>query len=386
MILINSMRVGGGRAGDPLSGATFYPDRTTMLTRAGSPPPGRQHDLDVRALGDYLRRADPDLLGSGALVATRLAGGRSNLTYLVTGGPQEFVLRRPPLGALSSHAHNIAREYRTMESLGKQGVCVPALFHLCDDVSVIGAPFMLMQRVPGRVLREPDDVNGLSMNNRQRLCAELVTLLVQLHSVEASTVIDNADERGAAFVQRQVSRWTQQWMSWKTRELPAVDELADRLAAAVPKPARVTVVHGDFRFDNVMFDERLMHPTAILDWELSSVGDPLTDLGLLISYWAADGKLADLLAHKRLTQALGVDSNDIAASYAVATGSALDDLDYYVALGYFKWAVIREGVYRRQLDGTMPEEDSSALRASVEIIAHQGLETAAGIGSITLRS
>jgi aminoglycoside phosphotransferase (APT) family kinase protein len=336
--------------------------------------------VDLARLATYLEQTGGELAALGPLRATRLTGGRSNLTYLITDGRAEFVLRRPPLGPLTPRAYDVAREFRMMDALSRQGVRVPALRHLCQDESVIGATFMVMDRVHGAVLRDAADVAGLSGPHRLLLCEELVGGLAELHAVEPASITADAHARGASFVERQVARWTDQWRRWQTRELPALDDLGRRLAASVPVAGPVSVVHGDFRFDNVMFDDELRALSAIFDWELSSIGDPLTDLGLLIAYWATDGSLADVLPHKRLTAALQIDARAVSEQYATISGRSLDDLEFYIALGYFKWAVIREGVYRRQLDGAMPDEDSAALRASVEVIADAGRQVAAASG------
>jgi len=351
-----------------------------MLPSPEPPSSIAEAALDLGRLGAYLSGAPGGLGGLGALSATPLTGGRSNLTFLVTDGDVEFVVRRPPLGALPRRAYDVAREFRMMSALRRQDVRVPALRHLCEDAQVIGAAFLVMDRVHGTVLRDVGQVVGLSAEHCGALCDQLIGALVELHRVDAVTVVPDAPARGAGFTARQVARWAAEWQRWRTHDLPVVGELGRRLAAGVPPAGPVSVVHGDFRFDNVMFDHGLHRITAIFDWELCAVGDPLADLGLLLAYWAADDGLTDLLAHKRLTAALGLSGRDVADRYAIATGSPLDALDFYTALGYFKWAVIREGVYRRQLDGAMPDENSAAIGASVAPIAGRGLELAVAAG------
>jgi aminoglycoside phosphotransferase (APT) family kinase protein len=342
----------------------------------GSDPSGSIADaaLDLTALRAYLRRAEPSMAELGELTAGRLAGGRSNLTYLVTDGIREFVLRRPPLGTTPSRSYNLRREYRMLDMAAGAGVPVPRLVHLCEDPTVTGAAFMLTDRVAGVVLRDASDVAGLSEAERYRLCDELTQVLAQLHAADLEATAPDAYRRGKSFVERQVALWTEQWRLWRTQDLPQMEHVSRALQAGVPRPQRIGVVHGDFRFDNVIFDPALQKISAVLDWELAAVGDPLVDLGLLLAYWATDGSMAELLGHKRLTAAIGLSGNDVVKRYAKLSPLSLEALDFYVAFGYFKWAVIRAGVYRRQLEGVMPPEDSAALAASVEVIANRAFE------------
>jgi aminoglycoside phosphotransferase (APT) family kinase protein len=337
-------------------------------------------DLDLDRLRAYLSAAAPTLADLGPLTASRLAGGRSHLTYVISDGRHDYVLRRPPHGPLSPTAHNIAREYATLRGLGTLGVRVPPVVHLCTDPAVLGAPFMVMDRVPGRVLRDAGDVADVDPPGRRALCAELVAALVEVHSVDPQRFSPAGVGRASDFVARQVQRWTTQWHSWRTRDRPAVDALGEWLAGHLPAPRRPAVVHGDFRFDNAIFESAGYRLVALVDWELSAVGDPLTDLGMLLTYWSDARGLDAAMPHKRLTAALGVSGADIARRYAETAGADLDGLDFYVALGHFKWAVIREGVYRRQSDGAMPADSTEEIGESVGRIAEAGLEVATASG------
>ena len=220
-----------------------------------------------------------------------ISGGKSNLTYRVACDAGEVILRRPPLGHILPTAHDMGREYRVMTALANTGVPVPRTFHLGDADSPLGAPFYLMERVVGHICRNalppgyaetPDD--------RCRVGEALVDVLADLHAVEPGEVGLGEFGRPAGFMERQLRRWSQQWEASKTTELPALDALRDDLVATLPEQRASAVVHGDYRLDNT-----ILHPTAVgtivavLDWEMSTLGDPLADLGAMLAYWSEAG-------------------------------------------------------------------------------------------------
>jgi aminoglycoside phosphotransferase (APT) family kinase protein len=286
------------------------------------------------------------------LAFERIAGGQSNLTYTVAdqaGG--RWVLRRPPLSGVLPSAHDMAREHRIIAALAATEVPVPRAFGLCDDESVTGAPFYVMEHVDGVVPRDEDTVVAtFGLAERAAATTALVDALVALHRVDPEAVGLGQLGRGHGYVERQLARWRRQWEQSKTRELPAVEEVHRRLAARVPAQERVAIVHGDYRLDNLILSPA-GEVRAVIDWELSTLGDPRADLGLLLVYWAEAGDEM-LPLGTAPTRLPGFPSRaEVAAAYATGAGHRTDDLEFFVALGYWKLAVILEGVYARYAAG-----------------------------------
>jgi aminoglycoside phosphotransferase (APT) family kinase protein len=319
--------------------------------------PGGPPGLDVRRLAAYLDLADPGLLGRvglarGPLSAEVIAGGKSNLTYRVTGGSAAaVVLRRPPLGHVLPTAHDMAREYRVIAALHPTGFPVPVPLHLCQDPEVIGAPFYLMSYVDGRVLRTDQDIVTLSPQIAQRGSELLVATLAALHTVDPDAIGLADFGRPEGYLQRQVKRWHQQWERSKTRDLPTLDEAVKRLNESIPTPVRSGIVHGDFRLDNVMVNADVSQILAVLDWEMATLGDPLADLGILVVYTElAEAGLSP--TQTRFGSAQGFLSGaELVERYARVADLPVDRIGWYVALGYYKLASISEGIHARYLGG-----------------------------------
>jgi aminoglycoside phosphotransferase (APT) family kinase protein len=308
-------------------------------------PPG----LDLKRLHAYLQREQPGLLGR-TVSAARFDGGRSNLTYALTDGEAEVVLRRPPLGHVLATAHDMGREFRMQRGLAGSAVPVPRTLLLCDDPTIIGAPFYLMELVHGTVYRSGQDTAGLAAEHRTALADQLVDVLAELHAVDpvATGLADLGRPDG--YLERQVRRWAKQLDQSRSRDLPGIDALRDRLASEVPVSRRSGVVHGDYRLDNVIVGDDL-RVRAVLDWEMATIGDPLADIGLLLVYW--DG-LTNV--DNPITTGMGAGAGfpageHLAARYASRSGADVSHLDWYVALGYFKVAVILEGIHFRYMHG-----------------------------------
>ncbi|GAA4211781.1 phosphotransferase family protein [Actinocatenispora rupis] len=339
-------------------------------------PAGAVPGLDPAQLRAYLvDRLDGPV---GELRAEVIAGGRSNLTYRVTDGTSRWVLRRPPLGHVLPTAHDMGREYRVISALGATAVPVPEALLLCTDETVLGAPFYLMAEVPGVVLRTAADYAGVDRAGMARAARLLVDTLVTLHGIEPDTVGLGDFGRPAGYLTRQVERWYRQWGGSATRVLPALDELHDRLAAAVPDTPRYGIVHGDYRLDNLMYDPDLTRVTAVLDWEMATTGDPLADVGLLVVY-------TDLARHGLGTAAepppasLGFPTGaELRTAYADARGIRLHRLDWYVGLGYYKLAIISEGIHARYLAGETVGADFDAIGARVPDLVDLGLTALSG--------
>ena len=313
---------------------------------------------------------------SGApLEATLIAGGRSNLTYSVTDGTSTWVLRRPPLGHVLPTAHDMAREYRVMSALAPTDVPVPRTLALCEDNAVNDAPFYVMELVDGVIYRDGAALARLSADDARRTSEALVDVLAAIHAVDYRSVGLGEFGRPDGFLERQVRRWGEQWERSKTRELPAVDELARRLRNALPESGPPTIVHGDYRLDNTMMAaDDPGRIVAVLDWEMSTLGDPLTDLGLFLLYWGqADAQV--IATGAGIDPAKGFLSREqVIDRYAAATGTPLDSLDWYEAFAAYKLAIIVAGIHARYLMGKTLGDGFDTMGEMVNRLAVSALE------------
>jgi aminoglycoside phosphotransferase (APT) family kinase protein len=351
-----------------------------MLTKELPSPPG----LDLEALAAYLAPVVGGL--AGPLRGEVIPGGRSNLTYLVDDGERRFVVRRPPLAHVLPTAHDMQREYTITSALNGTDIPVPRLVAQCTDTSVIGAPFYVMEWLDGHVIRDALPAEfAPTPATRRAMSAALVDTLARLHAVVPSEVGLAEFGHPEGFLARQVRRWWQQWEASKTRELPAIETLHRRLDETLPAQSAPGIVHGDYRLDNVMYartdPSRIV---AVLDWEMSTVGDPLCDLGLLLVYWAdsADEPAARTLHGRALTVDDGFFKRaDILAAYAQTSARDLGALEWYVALGAYKLAIIAEGINARFLMGMTVGEGFDHVGEMVPAIVDGALETLSKLGS-----
>lgn len=287
----------------------------------------------------------------GPLTATLIEGGRSNLTYDVTDGQGAWVVRRPPLGHVLATAHDMAREFRVISALGPTAVPVPRTLAYCAEPDVIGAPFYMMENVRGVVYRTAQQSAALGVKRATALAHALVDVLVDLHGLVPADVGLADFGRPDGYLERQLRRWRKQLDASRSRPLAGIDELYVRLAAALPASASSGLVHGDYRLDNliVSHDDRI---AAVLDWEMSTLGDPLTDLGLLLVYWDGLAALPGDGIATAVQRGTGFPPGAALASrYADRRGVDLAGLTWYVGLGFFKIAVILEGIYYRYVAG-----------------------------------
>jgi aminoglycoside phosphotransferase (APT) family kinase protein len=314
--------------------------------------------VDLSRLGTYLRGSRPDLV-RGPLTGWRISGGRSNLTYVITDGYDEWVLRRPPLGHVLATAHDMAREHRVLTALAGTAVPVPTTLLLCADPDVLGAPFYLMERVHGTVYRSAAEVSQLPAGRVARIARTLVDTLVVLHRVDPGRVGLGDFGRPDGFLARQVRRWGRQLAASRSRDLPGADQLAGQLAESVPGGSATAIVHGDYRLDNMLVDgDRI---AAVLDWEMSTLGDPLTDLALLLVY-------------QRYQPLPGFpDDATLTGWYQEQTGADISGLDWYVALGSFKLATILEGIHYRHSRGLTVGAGFDQIGDAVPPLITQGL-------------
>jgi aminoglycoside phosphotransferase (APT) family kinase protein len=339
-------------------------------------PPG----LDLEALAGYL---GPHIGGlAGALRGEVIPGGRSNLTYIVDDGEHRFVVRRPPLAHVLPTAHDMAREYGVLSALQDTGIPVPRVIALCEDDAVIGAPFYVMEWIDGHVVRDALPVEFAdTRQTRRAMSSALIETLLQLHAIDPDAIGLADFGHPDGFLGRQVRRWWQQWEASKTRELPSIEVLHRRLDEKVPEQSASGIVHGDYRLDNVMYaptdPARIV---AVIDWEMCTIGDPLCDLGLLCVYWADDqSEVAARTLHGR---AITVEDGfykraDILRDYAAGSERNMSALDWYIALGAYKLAIIAEGITARFLMGMTVGEGFEGMGEMVPAIVEGGLEALA---------
>lgn len=304
-----------------------------------------------------------------------IAGGRSNLTFkVVDSSGRKMVLRRPPLGQILATAHNMEREHRLISAVGKSNVPVPIALGVCTDTDVNDAHFYVMDWVDGEVLDSQQKAKGLPKSVLATAADDLVDVLADLHAVDVDAVGLGDLARRDGYVERQVKRWSTQWASSKTREVPEIDEVARILAAHIPPQQGSGIAHGDYRFGNCLVDTSTGKINAVLDWELCTLGDPLADVGYLGVYWAEVGE-----KNSRENDPTGVEGfptyKYLVDRYAKRTGRDVSEIDYYVAFGNFRLAVIAEGVYARYIGGVMGDDNSNAdwFRDAVPELAQKAL-------------
>jgi aminoglycoside phosphotransferase (APT) family kinase protein len=332
--------------------------------------------VDLARLRGYFVEHVPDALDA-PLRAELIAGGRSNLTYSISDGEHTWVLRRPPLGHVLPTAHDMAREYRVLSALGGTGVPVPETYALCQDDEVNGAPFYVMEKVDGVIYRDGASLSELDPATAARVSEELVDVLARIHTVDYDAVGLGDFGHPDGFLERQIRRWGQQWERSQTRELPGVDEIARRLRAALPESGPPTIVHGDYRLDNTMM--ALDDPgriVAVLDWEMSTLGDPLADLGLFLLYWGNAGAQIIATGSAIDAQAGFLTADEVVERYARESGRAVDALDWYVVFAYYKLAIIVEGIHARFRMGKTLGEGFDAMGQTVVALIDGALERA----------
>jgi aminoglycoside phosphotransferase (APT) family kinase protein len=307
----------------------------------------------------------------------RISGGHSNLTYAVrdaAGGA--WALRRPPLGKRLGSAHDMAREHKVISGLAETEVPVPPVVGLCEDESVNGAPFYVMEFVEGPVLRSRREAEQhFAEEDRRAVGERVVDTLVAIHAVDPDAVGLGDLGRKEDYVRRQLRRWHGQWEKSKTRELEMVDDVHRRLSDRVPEQGPATIVHGDYRLDNMILNER-GEPAAVVDWELCTLGDPLADVGLLLVYWSDPGDEFTPLSDAPTTAPGFPPRDEIRDRYTEGSGRDLGQIDFYVALAYWKLAIILEGVYARYAAGQYgkPDEGFEQFAKAVERLAERADE------------
>jgi len=299
-------------------------------------------------------------LRAGPLTGDLIAGGKSNLTYRITDGSSLWALRRPPLAHVLPSAHDMGREFRVISALGGTEVPVATAIALCADPDVLGAPFYLMSFVDGVVFDQADRLAALSAASARQACEQLVDTLLELHSIDPASVGLAGFGRPDGYLARQVKRWHAQWQASETTARPELDQLVERLNATMPAQGPPAIVHGDYRLTNVIYRADVSGIAAVVDWEMATLGDPLADVGLLAVYHrlaaVSDGVMPAMSPDNGFLSA-----EQMAARYADRAGRDLSRLDWYIALGYYKLAVISEGIHYRYLQGKTVGEGFSQM-------------------------
>jgi aminoglycoside phosphotransferase (APT) family kinase protein len=312
------------------------------------------HRFDVARLDAYLQRAIPGF-GKG-LEVRQFQGGASNPTFLLTTDAGRYVLRKKPPGQLLASAHQVDREYRVMKALGATEVPVPRMRALCEDPEVIGTAFYVMGFLEGRIFRDAA-LPGLEPAERAAIYDQLNATLAKLHKVDFQAVGLGDYGKPGGYFERQVARWIKQYRGAETEHVPAMERLIEELPGRIPADDSVSIAHGDYRLENVMF-----HPTeprliAVLDWELSTIGHPLADIGYNGFLWRSDSpSWGSLQGVDFATSGIPTEA-DYVAAYCRRTGrDGIEEWPFYVAFGVFRLASISQGVYRRTLAGVTPSQ------------------------------
>ena len=343
-----------------------------MAADSGEPgPPRPGEELDQDRLAEYLRRT----LGLEGPRVQQFPGGHSNLTYLVRAGGREVVLRRPPFGSTVKAAHDMGREFKVLSALAPLFPKAPRVLAFCEDASVLGAPFYLMERVGGLILRSrvPEGV-ALPPETISRLCAAIVDTLVELHGLDYAAAGLAGFGTPEGYALRQVAGWTKRYRAAQDAEVAEMDAVARWLAEHVPSAQGASLLHNDYKHDNLVLDPaRPDRIVAVLDWEMSTLGDPLMDLGTTLAYWVEEGDRDELKAVAFGPTRLpgSYTRRQLVDRYAERSGRAVHDLDFYYCFGLFKIAVVVQQIYYRFRQGLTRDPRFAGLGGAVNVLARQ---------------
>ena len=334
--------------------------------------------FDEAALGRYMA-AHVDGY-EGPLEVRKFAGGESNPTYLLTTPARKYVLRRKPPGKLLPSAHAVDREHRVMSALANTDVPVPKTYALCEDESVIGTAFFVMAHAEGRIVWDKS-FREVPRESRREMFFEAARVLARLHAVDPQAVGLGDYGKTDGYFARQIGRWTKQYDAARTEDIPAMERLKAWLPDAIPASDEVSIVHGDYKIDNLVLSGDCREVRAVLDWELSTLGNPLADLSYFLMIWglpkASGFGIADI-------DFAGMDiptMEEVQAVYAEESGRpALPDLEFCMAYNMFRMAGIVQGVYRRALDGNASSEQAKGYGVMVPVLAQAGWDWAKRAG------
>jgi aminoglycoside phosphotransferase (APT) family kinase protein len=334
--------------------------------------------LDETRLADYLRDRLPG--SDNPLRVRQFGGGAANLTYLLDYGAHEYVLRRPPLGPVAASAHDMAREYRVLSVLYRAFPYAPRAFLFCEDESIIGAPFFVMERRQGVVVRRtlPEAYAG-QPDAARRMSEALVDALAAFHAVDYAALGLGDLGKPEGFVARQIEGWYRRWNAAKTADLADMDAVYAWLKANQPAGTHVSLVHNDYKLDNVMLaPDDPGRIVAVFDWDMCTLGDPLSDLGALLTYWTEprDPSYLQVTAMMPLGEPGFLSRAELVARYAAKSGRAVGDIDFYHALGLFRLTVIVAQIYARYRRGQTQDPRFAAMEHMIPALARRAAEIA----------
>jgi len=343
-----------------------------MSGQEGLRPVSSAHRFDEAALSSYLAKHLPGM--GGPLSICQFSGGQSNPTFHVHGPEGEFVLRKKPTGKLLPGAHAVDREYRVLNALQGSGVPVPRMLHWCEDDAVIGTPFYIMEYLHGRILRNPL-LPGMEPAERAAVYDSMNEVMARLHNLDFKAAGLEGFGKPDNYIGRQVALWSRQYEASKTEDVPAMEQLIQWLPQNIPQDQSSSVVHGDFRLENLMFDSREPKVIAVLDWELSTIGHPLSDLSFncMTYYLPSASEIAPGFVGSDL-EALGIPAETAYVSrYCDRTGrDQIDCWKFFMAFSLFRTAAIQQGVYDRALKGNASSETAHRFGALYPLVAAQG--------------
>ena len=331
--------------------------------------------FDEARVADYLRRELPELFGDGRLRFDQFPGGAANLTYRVTGGREELVLRRAPLGAVAEGGHDMEREHRVLSRLWRRYPEAPRAYHYCADAAILGKPFFVMERRHGYVIRkEWPPAFAADPAVRHAAAVNLVGGLARLHGVDPAAVDLDDLGRPEGFLERQVDGWERRWEAAATRPVPAMAAAAGILRERMPAPQAAVILHNDYKLDNTMLDDA-GGLVAVFDWDMATRGDPLVDLGTLLAYWADPSDPTFLIFGELAVSPAGAMSKAaVIEQYAATTGFDVARIGYYEGLALYRIAVIIEQIYARFLAGQTSDSRFARFEPLAPLLAEAAMD------------
>ena len=346
-----------------------------MTSLLDEPRPVRAgEELDTARLGAFLNEAIPGL--DGPLEVRQFPSGFSNLTYLVRAGEQDLVLRRPPVGSKVKAAHDMHREYRVLSALHPVYPKAPRPLAYCDDADVLGAPFYVMERISGVILRGKKPEGFACTPALARTCCEVfVENLARLHEVDYEAIGLGDLRREGSFARRQVDGWINRYRGSQTDDVPAIEQLAKYLDENCPEDTGAVFIHNDYKFDNIVLDpDDLSRIRGVLDWEMSTIGDPLMDLGAALSYWSEEKDFSLGIVPCFLTLEPGsMTRQEVVDAYGARTGRDVSNILFYFIFGLLKLAVIAQQIYYRYKQGLTKDERFAPLIFVVGALGMTGI-------------
>jgi aminoglycoside phosphotransferase (APT) family kinase protein len=334
-------------------------------------------ELDLGALSRFLRQ---QLAGDGQVEVEQFPSGHSNLTYYVRWSNRDMVLRRPPFGSKVKSAHDMGREYRVLSKLHQGYPLAPKVILYCDDLSVLGAPFYLMEPIQGIVLRKhlPPGL-GIPPTTARRLSEVFLDNLVLLHNLDYSAIGLGDLGKPLGYMERQVERWIERYHNSATHELPEVDRICSWLKQNIPALSDVVLIHNDYKYDNVVLDSHdITRIVGVLDWEMCTIGDPLSDLGTTLAYWTDPEDIDELrqIGSVPTTMPGTLTRAQLVERYGAATNRDVCDMPFYLTFARFKVAVIIQQIYYRYSQGLTQDARFGCLSNRVSILMRAALHCA----------